>query len=64
MPARVRGFVYANLRPPKARRCMVNARKLTQLGIGTPEPVACIEYEDYRCPAPKLLRVPLLAARP
>ena len=49
VPARVRGFVYANLRPSKARRCMVNARKLAQLGIGTPEPVACIEYEDYRC---------------
>ena len=49
VPARARGFVYANLRPSKARRCMVNARKLAQLGVGTPEPVACIEYEDYRC---------------
>ena len=49
VPARVRGFVYANLRRSKARRCMVNASKLTELGIGTPDPVACIEYEDYRC---------------
>ena len=49
VPAKARGFVYANLRPSKARRCMVNARKLAQLGVGTPEPVACIEYEDYRC---------------
>ena len=49
VPARVRGFVYANLRPSKARRCLVNARKLVQMGIGTPEPVACIEYEDFRC---------------
>ena len=49
VPARARGFVYANLRRSKARRCMVNARKLAQLGVGTPEPVACIEYEDYLC---------------
>ena len=49
VPARARGFVYANLRRSKARRCMVNARKLAQLGVGTPDPVACIEYEDYRC---------------
>lgn len=49
VPARVRGFVYANLRPSKARRCMVNARKLARLGVGTPEPVASIEYEDFRC---------------
>ena len=49
VPARARGFVYANLRPSKARRCMVNARKLARLGVGTPDPVASIEYEDYRC---------------
>ena len=49
VPARARGFVYANLRSSKARRCMVNARRLAQLGIDTPDPVACIEYEDYRC---------------
>ena len=49
VPARVRGFVYANLRRSKARRCLVNARKLARLGIGTPDPVACIEYEDLRC---------------
>ena len=24
-------------------------RRLAQLGVGTPDPVACIEYEDYRC---------------
>ena len=49
VPARVRGFVYANLRRSKARRCMINAGKLAQFGIGTPEPVACIEYVDFRC---------------
>ena len=49
VPAKARGFIYASLRPSKARRCMVNARKLAQLGVGTPDPVACIEYEDFRC---------------
>lgn len=49
VPARARGFVYANLRRSKARRCMINARKLAQMGLGTPDPVACIEYVDYRC---------------
>ena len=49
VPARARGFVYANLRRSKARRCMDNARRLARLGVGTPEPVACVEYEDFRC---------------
>ena len=49
VPAPVRGFVYANLRRSKARRCMIHAEKLVQMGLGTPDPVACIEYEDYRC---------------
>ena len=49
VPARVRGFVYANLRRSKARRCVINAGKLARSGVGTPDPVACIEYEDYRC---------------
>ena len=49
VPARVRGFVYANLRRSKAQRCMINAGTLAELGVGTPDPVACIEYEDYRC---------------
>ena len=49
VPARVRGFAYANLRPSKARRCMINAQRLVELGIGTPEPVACIEHESHWC---------------
>jgi len=49
VPARVRGFVYANLRRSKAWRCMINARRLAELGIGTPEPVACIDHENGRC---------------
>ena len=49
VPAPVRGFVYANLRRSKASRCMTNAEKLTQMGLGTPDPMASIQYEDYRC---------------
>lgn len=45
-PAKPQGFVYAHLRPPKARRCMVYAQKLLEKGISTPDPVACIEYRE------------------
>ena len=45
-PAWPRGFVYAHLRPSKARRCMIYAQKLLELGISTPDPVACIEYTE------------------
>ena len=46
VPARPRGFVYAHLRPPKARRCMAYAQKLLELGIGTPDPIASIECRE------------------
>ncbi len=46
VPARPRGFVYAHLRPPKARRCMVHAQKLLEMGISTPDPVASIERRE------------------
>ena len=49
VPARPRGFVYARLRPSKAWRSLVHAEKLLALGIGTPDPIACIEYEDAAC---------------
>ena len=49
VPARPRGFAYAHLRPSKARRSMAHAEKLLGLGIGTPDPVACIEYVDAGC---------------
>ena len=49
VPERPRGFVYASLRPSKARRSMVYAEKLLGLGIGTPDPVACIEFVDGGC---------------
>ena len=49
VPARPRGFVYAHLRPSKARRSFENAEKLRELGIGTPEPVAWIEHEAGGC---------------
>ena len=49
VPARPKGFVYARLRPSKAWRSLVHAEKLRALGIGTPDPIACIEYEDAAC---------------
>ena len=49
VPARPRGFVYAHLRRSKALRSMLNAGRLLELGVGTPSPVACIEYHDSGC---------------
>lgn len=49
VPARPRGFVYAHLRPSKARRSFEHAEKLRELGIGTPDPVAWIEHETAGC---------------
>ena len=49
VPARPRGYVYARLRLSKARRCMVYGRKLLEMGVSTPDPVACIELEEFGC---------------
>lgn len=48
-PARPRGFVYAHFRRSKALRSMLHARRLREMGIGTPEPVACVEYHAAGC---------------
>ena len=49
VPSRPRGFIYAHLRQSKARRSMINAQKLVELGVGTPDPIACIEYQGSGC---------------
>ena len=49
VPARPRGFVYAHLRRSKARRCLNNATRLLEKGIGTPDPIACIEFHEFGC---------------
>ena len=49
VPARPNGFVYAHLRRSKARRSMLNAQRLLELGVLTPDPIACIEYHDSGC---------------
>ena len=49
IPAWPRGFVYAKLRQSKARRCMIFGQKLREMGVSTPDPVACIEYEEFAC---------------
>lgn len=42
-PGLVNSLVYGNFRDSKARRSMRNATRLTQMGIGTPAPVAYVE---------------------
>ena len=49
VPALPRGFVYAHLRQSKALRSMLNAQKLVEFEIQTPDPIACIEYQDSGC---------------
>ena len=49
VPIRPLGFIYARLRPSKALRSFRYAKTLMTMGINTPEPIACIEYEDYGC---------------
>ena len=49
VPARPRGFVYAHLRRSKALRSMLAARRLLELRIRTPDPVACIEFHHAGC---------------
>ena len=49
VPGRPRGFVYAHFRRSKALRSMLHARKLREMGIDTPDPVACIEYHHCGC---------------
>ena len=49
VPGRMRGFIYAHLRRSKALRSLVNAKRLVELGVGTPEPLACIEFEEFNC---------------
>lgn len=47
-------WIYTHLREPKAERAYRNALRLTEQGIGTPEPIACLMdirhgllYESY-----------------
>ena len=49
VPSRPRGFMYAHLRQPKARRSMIHAQRLLERGIRTPDPVACVEYTNFGC---------------
>ena len=49
VPARPRGVVYTFLRQSKALRSLTNAKKLVGAGLGTPDPVACIEYREFGC---------------
>ena len=39
VPGFIKSFIYGRLRTPKAERAYINARRLAELGIDTPEPV-------------------------
>ena len=39
----IRGFAYANLKKTHARRSMINAKRILDMGFLTPDPIACIE---------------------
>ena len=49
VPGRMRGFTYANLRRSKAMRCLMNAERLKELGVSTPDPIGCIEHQQFLC---------------
>lgn len=43
-PGNIKGYMYANFVQTKAKRSIQNAQYLMELGILTPEPIACIEH--------------------
>lgn len=45
-PHIINKFVYAFFRKSKAERSFLYASHLQELGVGTPEPIACILYKD------------------
>ena len=49
VPMRLRGLVYAHVYRSKAMRSMSNAARLVEIGIDTPDPIACIEHHDLGC---------------
>lgn len=48
-PGKIKGFMYANYFPTKAKRSYLNALHLIEVGIPTPEPIAYIEMFNYNC---------------
>ena len=49
LPGAMRGFMCAHLRRSKALRCLINAKRLLEMGVGTPAPIACIEHREFQC---------------
>lgn len=42
MPGFIKGIIYGFFRAPKAKRALINAQKLRELDVATPEPYACV----------------------
>lgn len=45
-PGAINSYVYTHLRKSKARRSFENSLRLTEMGFGTPEPLAYVEITD------------------
>lgn len=41
-PGFIKGIIYGFFRTPKAKRALINAQKLRELGVNTPEAYACV----------------------
>ncbi|MCQ2189848.1 MAG: lipopolysaccharide kinase InaA family protein [Paludibacteraceae bacterium] len=46
-PILVQRFVYSFFRKSKAERAYLNAKRLVEMGIGTPNPIAYVEQKNY-----------------
>ncbi len=49
IPSRFKGFINSNFLQTKAKKSFLNAEYLLNLGITTPEPIACIERVTFKC---------------
>ncbi len=49
LPLWPQGLIYTYGRPSKAVRCMDHARKLLDLKVPTPDPIAFLEYRKFEC---------------
>ena len=49
IPNTFRGFIDKNFRQSKAIRSKNNAKRLLEIGVPTPEPIACIENLKFQC---------------
>lgn len=49
IPNRIRGYIDTKFRQSKALRSKNNAERLLEMGVQTPDPIACIEKLKFHC---------------